>query len=60
MDIKGFDPHRDKVHVLATVPRAHYVTDTLEIWTKEGGFKDYLKVPGAKFYKARWAGRILK
>ncbi len=60
MDIKGFDPHRDKVHVLATVPRSQYVTDTLEVWTKENGFKEYLKVPGAKFYKARWAGGVLK
>ena len=60
MDIKGFDPHRDKKHILATVPRSQYVTDTLEIWTKESGFKDYLKVPGAKFYKARWAGGVLK
>lgn len=60
MDIKGFDPHKDKTHVLATVPRSQYVTDTLEIWTREKGFKDYLKVPGAKFYKARWAGRALE
>lgn len=59
MDQKGFDPHEDKVHFLATVPRANYVTDTLEVWTKENGFKEYLKVPGAKFYKARWAGGVL-
>lgn len=59
MDQKGFDPHEDKVHFLATVPRANYVTDTIEVWTKENGFKEYLKVPGAKFYKARWAGGVL-
>ena len=59
MDQKGFDPHEDKVHFLATVPRTDYVTDTLEVWTKENGFKEYLKVPGAKFYKARWAGGVL-
>ena len=59
MDQKGFDPHEDKIHFLATVPRANYVTDTLEVWTKENGFKEYLKVPGAKFYKARWAGGVL-
>ena len=59
MDMKGFDPHEDKVHFLATVPRTEYVTDTLEVWTKENGFKEYLKVPGAKFYKARWAGGVL-
>ena len=59
MDQKGFDPHEDKIHFLATVPRTEYVTDTLEVWTKENGFKEYLKVPGAKFYKARWAGGVL-
>ena len=59
MDQKGFDPHEDKIHFLSTVPRTDYVTDTLEVWTKENGFKEYLKVPGAKFYKARWAGGVL-
>lgn len=59
MDQKGFDPHEDKIHFLATVPRANYVTDTLEVWTKENGFVEYLKVPGAEFYKARWAGGVL-
>ena len=59
MDQKGFDPHSDQKHFLATVPRTEYVTDTLEVWTKENGFKEYLKVPGAKFYKARWAGGVL-
>ena len=59
MDQKGFDPHKDKIHFLSTVPRTDYVTDTLEVWTKENGFKEYLKVPGAKFYKARWAGGVL-
>ncbi len=59
MDQKGFDPHEDKVHFLATVPRVDYVTDTLEVWTKENGFKEYLTIPGAKFYKARWAGGVL-
>jgi hypothetical protein len=59
MDQKGFDPHKDKIHFLATVPRTEYVTDTLEVWTKENGFEEYLKVPGAKFYKARWAGGVL-
>ena len=64
MDQKGFDPHTDKVHFLATVPRAGvgdkgYHTDTIEVWTKENGFKEYLNVPGALFYKARWAGGVL-
>jgi hypothetical protein len=59
MDQKGFDPHKDKIHFLSTVPRTNYVTDTIEVWTKENGFKEYLKVPGAKFYKARWAGGVL-
>ena len=59
MDQKGFDPHEDKIHFLATVPRANYVTDTLEVWTKENGFVEYLKVPRAEFYKARWAGGVL-
>jgi hypothetical protein len=63
MDQKGFDPHADKVHFLATVPRAGlgkgYHTDTIEVWTKENGFKEYLNVPGALFYKARWAGGVL-
>ena len=59
MDIKGFDPHSDQKHILATVPRSGYVTDTLEVWTKENGFKEYLHVPGAEFYKARWAGGVL-
>lgn len=59
MDQKGFDPHEDKIHFLATVPRTNYVTDTIEVWTKENGFKEYLKVPGAEFYKARWAGGVL-
>jgi hypothetical protein len=59
MDQKGFDPHKDKKHILATVPRSGYVTDTLEVWTKENGFKEYLHIPGAEFYKARWAGGVL-
>ena len=59
MDMKGFDPHRNQKHILATVPRSGYETDSLEVWTKENGFKEYLNIPGAEFYKARWAGGVL-
>ena len=64
-DIKGFDPHRDKKHILAAVPKPikgcakSWVTDTLEIYTREDGFKKYLHIPKAQIYKARWAGGVL-
>ncbi len=57
-DAKAFDPHRDGVHFLVTVPKAGFdpswVTDTIETYSTTEGFKTYLTLPGSKIYKARW------
>lgn len=59
MDAKSFDPHRDGVHFLVTVPKAGFsptwTTDTVETYSADEGFHQYLVIPGAKLYKARWA-----
>jgi hypothetical protein len=57
-DAKAFDPHRDGVHFLVTVPKAGFdpawTTDTVETYSATEGFKTYLTFPGTKIYKARW------
>ncbi|MBQ3315918.1 MAG: right-handed parallel beta-helix repeat-containing protein [Kiritimatiellae bacterium] len=59
MDAKCFDPHRDGVHFLVTVPKAGFsptwCTDTIETYSADESFRQYLVIPGAKLYKARWA-----
>jgi hypothetical protein len=57
-DAKAFDPHRDGVHFLVTVPKAGFdpswTTDTVETYSTTEGFKTYLTLPGTKIYKASW------
>lgn len=59
MDAKCFDPHRDGVHFLVTVPKADFspawCTDTIETYSADESFRQYLVIPGSKLYKARWA-----
>lgn len=58
MDAKCFDPHRDGVHFLVTVPKAGFsptwCTDTIETYSADESFHQYLVIPGSKLYKARW------
>lgn len=58
-DVKAFDPAPDGKSFLVTAAKTKWWTDSLELCVlgADGAavaFSPYVKVPGAKFYKARW------
>lgn len=53
-DTKCADPAPDGWKLLLSIPQTSWITDTLIVYTPEYGFEDYVTLPGAKMYKARW------
>ena len=53
-DTKCADPAPDGWKLLLSIPQTSWITDTIIVYTPEYGFEDYVTIPGAKMYKARW------
>lgn len=53
-DTKCADPAPDGWKLLLSIPQTSWITDTVIVYTPEYGFEDYVTIPGAKMYKARW------